>query len=66
VQAAVPVVRDPDSRLRRPLAELLEQLGSPSSTDAFVPAARPPHRYPLWNQLRAAVTFAGSSLGGAR
>jgi MinD-like ATPase involved in chromosome partitioning or flagellar assembly len=69
VAAAVPVVRDPDSRLRRPLAELLEQLGSPRSLEAFVPAPRPPRRRPttaVWGQLRTALGFALGTLGGPR
>jgi MinD-like ATPase involved in chromosome partitioning or flagellar assembly len=67
-EAAVPVVRDPDSRLRRPLARLLEQLGSPRSLDAFVvPAPRPRRRpFPVWGQLRTALTFMLSTQGGPR
>ncbi len=69
IAAAAPVVRDPDSRLRRPLAELLEQLGSPRSLEAFVPAPRPPRRRPsvgVWGQLRTALGIALGTLGGPR
>jgi MinD-like ATPase involved in chromosome partitioning or flagellar assembly len=66
--AAVPVVRDPDSRLRRGVTELLEQLGTPSVAVAenFPPAPRPPVRHPLWDHLRSAVTFRPSTFGGVR
>ena len=66
--AAVPVVRDPDSRLRRGVTELLEQLGTPSIAvgENFAPAPRPPARHPLWAQLRSAVTFRPSTFGGVR
>ena len=70
VAAAVPVVRDPDSRLRRPLGALLEQLGGPPSLDAFVPAPRPPRRssipVPVWGRLRTALGVVPSALGGPR
>jgi hypothetical protein len=64
--AAVPVVRDPDSRLRRGVTELLEQLGTPAIGESFAPAARPSTRHPLWNHLRSAVTFRPSTFGGVR
>jgi MinD-like ATPase involved in chromosome partitioning or flagellar assembly len=66
VAAAVPVVRDPDSRLRRPLAELLEQLGSSRSLQAFDCAPRTPRRPPAiraWGRLRTAFGFALGALG---
>jgi Flp pilus assembly CpaE family ATPase len=71
VAAALPVVRDPDSRLRRPLAALLERLGSPRSLEAFVPAPRSPRRgsaVPVlaWGRLRTALGFAPAALGGPR
>jgi MinD-like ATPase involved in chromosome partitioning or flagellar assembly len=74
IAAAEPVVRDPDSRLRRPLGELLEQIGSPRSLDAFAVAPRLPRRLfsssnskiPMWGRLRTALTFVLSVLGGPR
>jgi Flp pilus assembly CpaE family ATPase len=69
VVAAVPVVRDPDSRLRRPLARLLKDLGSGPSVDAFVPAPRPQRHVfsrPIWNPLRAALGLVPTSIGGSR
>ena len=68
VAAAMPVVRDPDSRLRRGVTELLEQLGTPSIAvgENFAPAPRPSTRHPVWAQLRAAVTFRPSTFGGVR
>ena len=70
VTAAEPVVRDPDSRLRRPLGTLLEQLGSPPSLDAFVPVPRPSRRssipVPVWGRLRTALGVVPSALGGPR
>jgi len=63
---AVPVVRDPDSRLRRPLAQLLEQLGTAPTADTFVPAPRPSRRVPLWGQLRTAMSVLTTFPGGPR
>ncbi|MGI9145806.1 MAG: AAA family ATPase [Chloroflexota bacterium] len=63
--AAMPVVRDPDSRLRPPLAHLLEQLGSPSIADTFVPAPRPSRKVPFWGQLRTAMSVL-TTFGGPR
>jgi MinD-like ATPase involved in chromosome partitioning or flagellar assembly len=64
--AAVPVVRDPDSCLRRPLAQLLEQLGTAPTVNSFVPAPRRSRQVPLWGQLRTAATFILSTFGGPR
>jgi hypothetical protein len=66
--AAAPVVRDPGSRLRRPLGQLLEQLGSPSPAEVFELAPRPSARVhvPLWRPLRAAAAFVPSIIGGPR
>ena len=65
--AATPAVRDPDSRLRRPLVQLLEELGGSSAiADQFVPAPRPPRQVPLFGQLRGALTVVLSAGGGTR
>ena len=66
VAAAVPVVRDPDSRLRRPLAQLLDQLGTAPTAEAFVPAPRPSRRIPVWGQLRTAMSVLTTFAGGPR
>ena len=69
VAAAAPVVRHPDSRLRRPLGRFLQELGSPPAVTSFVPAPRQQRRalsWPGWGQLRAALTFVPGSIGGSR
>jgi MinD-like ATPase involved in chromosome partitioning or flagellar assembly len=63
--AAVPVVREPDSRLRHPLSQLLEQLGSPPIADTFAPAPHPSRMVPFWGQLRTAMSGL-APLGGSR
>jgi len=69
IRAALPAVRDPDSRVRRPLTALLEQLGSPPEVGAFVPEPRP-HRSlfirPAWGKLCAALSFVPTAIGGTR
>lgn len=62
VAAALPVVRDPGSRLRRPLGSLLEQLGSPPSVSAFAPSPRQARL----GSFRAMLSFVPGAAGSSR
>jgi MinD superfamily P-loop ATPase len=66
ILAAHPVVREADSRLRRPLQEFLADLGSPANVATFAPAPPAPRGMPFWGALRARAGGLAASLGSAR